>query len=267
MTKSKAQIIATIGPASGRYETLLEMVNHQMDIARLNFSWPDFKTRVEQIDMIRSIEKTCGRKIPIIEDLPGPRIQEAVGHTYDREALSALTEQDKKSIEFGVEKGIDYVALSFVGGANDVVLCREAIRQCKGSQLIIAKIERKAAVLAIDEIVAVADAIMVARGDLGNEIPLEKIPFVQAEIIQKAKKAGKPVITATQMLLSMVENPTPTRAEVTDVANAILQGSDAVMLSEETAMGKHPVEAVAMMEKIAVEAERHMGSHGRINPL
>lgn len=267
MKTSKAQIVATVGPVSSRYDILLEMTNHQMDVARLNFSWHDFKTRVEQIDTIRRIEKICGRKIPIIEDLPGPRIQEAVGHTYDREAPSALTEQDKKSIEFGAEKGIDYVALSFVGGANDVVLCREAIRRCKGGQLIIAKIERKVAVEAVDEIIAVADAIMVARGDLGNEIPLERIPFVQAEIIQKAKKAGKPVITATQMLLSMVENPTPTRAEVTDVANAILQGSDAVMLSEETAKGKYPVESVAMMEKIVVEAERHMGNHGHINPL
>ena len=267
MTKSKAQIVCTIGPASGRFEVLFEMVAHQMDIARLNFSWPDFKTRVEQIGMIRTIEKNCGRKIPIIEDLPGPRIQKADGHTYDKEALSSLTEQDRNSIAFGVEKGIDYVALSFVGGAKDVILCREAIKQCGGKQLIIAKIERLVAVEFLDEIIKVSDAIMVARGDLGNEIPLEKIPFVQADIIQRAKKAGKPVITATQMLLSMVENPTPTRAEVTDVANAILQGSDAVMLSEETAMGKYPVEALLMMEKIVVEAERHMAGHGRINSL
>ena len=119
----------------------------------------------------------------------------------------------------------------------------------------------------IEEIIAAADAVMIARGDLGNEIPLEKIPFIQHDIVQKCKKAGKPVITATQMLLSMVENPVPTRAEVTDVANAILQGSDAVMLSDETTQGKYPIEAVAIMEKIVLEAERHLAGELNVNPL
>ena len=108
---------------------------------------------------------------------------------------------------------------------------------------------------------------MVARGDLGNEVPLEQIPFVQERIIKTAKQLGKPVIIATQMLLSMAENPTPTRAEVTDVTTAILEGADAVMLSEETSVGKYPVEAVTMMEKIVLEAEAHMGESARINPL
>jgi pyruvate kinase len=121
---------------------------------------------------------------------------------------------------------------------------------------IISKIERKIAYENLDEIIDVSDAIMIARGDLGNEVPLEKIPFIEKNIIVKCKEKGKPVIVATQMLLSMTQNPTPTRAEVTDVAYAIINGADAVMLSEESASGKYPVEAVIMMEKIISESEK-----------
>lgn len=255
---SKAQIIATIGPASVNPDVFLSMLEHQMDVARLNFSWGGLEEKTAQIEMIRSMGKKVGRKIPIIQDLPGPRIQEKGAHTYDKTATFSLTDKDKEYLKFGVEHDVDYVAMSFVGSEKDVILCRETIRALGGHQPIIAKIERKAAVESIDKIIAVADAIMIARGDLGNEVPIEQIPFIQDRIIKKSKAAGKPVITATQMLLSMTENSIPTRAEVTDVANAILQGSDAVMLSEETASGKYPVEAVAMMEKIVLEAEKHL---------
>ena len=265
-THSKAQIVATIGPASCARDMLKAMIEHQMDVVRLNFSWGDLDERVGQIGMIRELAKEIGRHIPIIQDLPGPRIQEGREHTYDRDVASSLTDQDKSFIRFGAEQGLEYVALSFVGGAADIEAGREAITACSGKQRIIAKVERRIALENIDAIIAASDAVMVARGDLGNEIPLEAIPFAQSDIIKKCKAVGKPVITATQMMLSMVENPVPTRAEVTDVANAILEGSDAVMLSEESAQGKHPLEAIKMMERILVEAEKHM-NEAFFNPL
>lgn len=267
MTNSKAQIIATFGPASADPATLRTMIGHQMDIVRLNFSWGDLSERAGQIGLVRELEKGSGRRIPVIIDLPGPRIQGSDGHTYDREAASSVTSHDEEFIKFAAEHGADYIAVSFVSGPGDVEKCREVINGAGGKQKIIAKIERAAALDHLEEIIAKADAVMVARGDLGKEVPLEQIPFIQDRIIKMAKKAGKPVIVATDMLLSMVENPAPTRAEVTDVANAIIQGADAVMLSEETAKGRHPVEAVAMMEKIVLEAERHMGGKEKMNPL
>lgn len=257
-TNSKAQIVATIGPASDNRETLKAMIEHELDVVRFNFSWSHLDERVRQIKLIRELEKECGLKILILIDLPGPRIQESAEHTYNHSAVSAITDNDKEFIKFAAEQNVDYIAVSFVGGPEDINLCRKIIKECSGTQKIVAKIERAVGVEKINQIIEVTDAVMVARGDLGNEVPLEQIPFVQADIIKKCKEAGKPVITATQMLLSMVENPTPTRAEVTDVANAIIQGSDAVMLSEETTKGKYPVEAVKMMEKILVEAEKHI---------
>ncbi len=267
MRHSKAQIVATIGPASTHRDTLKAMVRHQMDVARLNFSWGDLKTKIQEIQIIRDVEKEYGRRIPIIVDLPGPRVQEKASHTYDRGAVSSITAQDEKFIRFAAEHNADYVAVSFVGGPEDIEKCRAIINECGGKQKIIAKIERAVALESLDDIIAAADAVMVARGDLGNEVPLEKIPFIQETIIKKAKKAGKPVIVATGMLLSMVEHPFPSRAEVTDVENAIMEGSDAVMLSEETAKGKYPVEAVATMETIVLEAERHLQGRADFNHL
>lgn len=255
---SKAQIIATIGPASSTYEILSQLLKEQLDIIRFNFSWANFDERVRQIEIIRTLEKEIGRRIPLIQDLPGPRIQYEAGHSYDDSSVSCITPYDKECIEFGVHRGLDYIALSFVGRAEDVEECRSIVQSFGGTQKIIAKIERQKAVDNYDAILASADAIMVARGDLGNEVPIEKIPFVQAELITKANQAMKPVIVATQMLTSMVSSRIPTRAEVTDVANAILQGADAVMLSEESSIGKYPVEAVAIMERIILEAEKHL---------
>lgn len=254
---SKAQIVATIGPASSKEEVFLSMAEHQADIARLNFAWGSHDEKAGQIAVVRSVEKKVGRKILIIADLPGPRAQHDRTHTYNR-AIPSLTELDKGHIKFCIEKGVDYFALSFVASADDIEKARTAVKSFGGTQPLIAKIERKDALDNLEEIIAAADAVMVARGDLGNDIPLETLPFAQAHIIALANAAQKPVITATEMMLSMKENPSPTRAEVTDVANAILQGSDAVMLSEETSVGKYPVETVAMMEKIVLEAEKHL---------
>jgi pyruvate kinase len=166
-----------------------------------------------------------------------------------------LTDKDKNDLAFGIEQEVDYIALSFVRNVDDVLQVKRFMEKHNCSIPIIAKIEKHEAVANIDEIIAVVDGIMVARGDLGVEIPLENVPLVQKMLIEKANRAGKPVITATQMLRSMVDNPRPTRAEVTDVANAVFDGTDAVMLSEETAVGNYPVKSVAMMVKIARDAE------------
>jgi pyruvate kinase len=168
--------------------------------------------------------------------------------------ISALTAKDKEDLDFGLELGVDLVALSFVRSAADVAELKEIIAGRGLDTPVIAKIEKPEAV-DIQEILAVADGIMVARGDLGVETPLKQVPMVQKMLIAAANQAGKPVITATQMLASMVNNPRPTRAEVTDVANAILDGTDAVMLSEETAVGHYPVEAVRFLDGIARTTE------------
>src|SRR5438093_1211806 len=169
--------------------------------------------------------------------------------------ISAFTERDRACLEFALEAGVDAVSQSFVERAADIHAVRAAAAKIGGQPFVIAKIERADALAHFDEILAAADGIMVARGDLGVEVPIEEIAYTQKQLIAKANLAGKPVITATQMLESMRTNRLPTRAEATDVANAILDGSDAVMLSAETAMGQYPIEAVAMMSRIAREAE------------
>jgi pyruvate kinase len=170
-------------------------------------------------------------------------------------AAEGLTARDREDLAFGIAHGVDYVALSFVRSAADVLDARKFLGERGASIPLIAKIEKHEALASIDAILDAADGLMVARGDLGVETPLEHVPLLQKMLIDRANRAGKPVITATQMLLSMVENARPTRAEVGDVANAILDGTDAVMLSEETAAGRYPVEAVATMRRIAEDTE------------
>ncbi len=168
---------------------------------------------------------------------------------------SAFTEKDQKDLLFGIQHGVDWVSLSYVQRADDIEVVKRILKKKSGNIPIIAKIERKEGLENIDEILLASDGIMVARGDLGLETPIEKIPNVQKKLIRKANDSAKPVITATQMLRSMVDHTQPTRAEVTDVVNAIYDGTDAVMLSEETASGQFPVEAFQMMAKIAKSAE------------
>jgi pyruvate kinase len=170
----------------------------------------------------------------------------------------SLTEKDSVDLEFALKNGVDAIAVSFVRTAEDVSLVRNRVSAYGGETWIIAKLEKPQAIEHLDAILKTADAIMVARGDLGVELPPEQVPAIQKHIIRRAAELRKPVITATQMLESMIENPRPTRAEVSDVANAVYDGTDAVMLSGESAVGKFPVEAVSMMARIVVDAERNI---------
>jgi pyruvate kinase len=172
--------------------------------------------------------------------------------------VPSLTEKDAEDLEFALKAGVDAIAVSFVRTAEDVRLVRNRVAALGGETWIIAKLEKPQAIEHLDSILTVADGIMVARGDLGVEIPPEQVPAIQKHIIRRAAEFRKPVITATQMLESMIENPRPTRAEVSDVANAVYDGTDAVMLSGESAMGKYPIEAVSMMARIVADAERHI---------
>jgi len=172
--------------------------------------------------------------------------------------LSPVTPYDLKCLSYGLKTGVDFVALSFVQKARDITKVKKFIKKNGKAVSVIAKIERKVAFEDIDNIIKASDGIMVARGDLGIEADLKEVPFLQKQIIKKCNAAGIPVITATQMLESMVNNPQPTRAEVSDVANAIIDGSDALMLSEETAIGKYPLKALKMMVDIAAKTEEHL---------
>jgi pyruvate kinase len=173
-------------------------------------------------------------------------------------SIPALTAKDQADLEFGLKHGVDFVALSFVRSAADIRRAKEMIQSQGSDTPVIAKLEKPQALEHLEDILEAADGVMVARGDLGVEMPPEKVPVIQKHVIRRAAEWRKPVITATQMLESMVENPRPTRAEASDVANAIFDGSDAVMLSAETATGSYPREAVTMMAKIIVEAEDNL---------
>ncbi len=175
-----------------------------------------------------------------------------------RTRVPAITREDREHLHFGLENNVDIVAVSFVQRADDIRTARKVVKEKGREMFLVAKIEKREAVENLEEIVKEADGVMVARGDLGVELSLERIPIVQKKIIFEANRLAKPVITATQMLESMISSPTPTRAEVTDIANAIIDGSDALMLSEETAIGNYPVEAVKVLSKVAQETERFL---------
>ncbi len=334
----RTKIIATIGPSSSTPQMVERLVRAGADVIRLNFSHGTLENHDRAIRMVRRISVKLGRALPILADLPGPKLrtgQNASGGTVwlrrgsnvtlttrpvtgtseqipilykplprllrsgDRVLLAdgllelrvlrssgsdvlcnvitggelgehkginlpgmklpipALGPKDRVALKYLASMNVEYVALSFVQRASDVETARRLIRSYGGNIPLIAKIEKPQALEHIDAILKVADGLMIARGDLGVELPAERIPVVQKELIRLAAQKSVPIITATQMLDSMVQNPRPTRAETTDVANAIWDGTDVVMLSNETAAGHHPVEAVRMMAAIIGEAEDH----------
>jgi pyruvate kinase len=174
---------------------------------------------------------------------------------YTKVSLPCLTPKDLEDLEFALSQGVDWIGLSFVRSARDIVELKQRIQAHGGIARVVAKIEKPEALQEIDEIIQEADALMVARGDLGVEMPMERVPLLQKDIIKRCLRHSRPVIVATQMMESMIHSSTPTRAEVNDVANAVLDHADAVMLSAETSVGKYPVEVVKAMNKILVEME------------
>jgi pyruvate kinase len=203
---------------------------------------------------IRLKVKDCGATYANCEVVVGGTISNRKGVNVPDVVLplAALSDKDRRDLEFVAELGVDWLALSFVQRPADVLEAREL---AKGRAAILSKIEKPAAVKAFDEILAVSDGIMVARGDLGVELPVQNVPPIQKRLVRKCRAAAKPVIVATQMLESMIESPVPTRAEVSDVATAIYEGTDAIMLSAESAAGKYPIEAVSTMNAVAIEVE------------
>ncbi|WP_300584747.1 pyruvate kinase [Marivita sp.] len=203
---------------------------------------------------IRLKVESCGKDFADCKVVTGGTISNRKGVNVPDVVLplAALSEKDRLDLEFVADLGVDWLALSFVQRAQDVIEAREL---CKGRAAILSKIEKPAGVKAFDEILEVSDGIMVARGDLGVELPVQNVPPIQKRLIRRCRAAAKPVIVATQMLESMIESPMPTRAEVSDVATAIYEGSDAIMLSAESAAGAYPVEAVTTMNNVAIEVE------------
>ena len=251
--EGQPQIIATLGPASREKQTVRELILAGMRVARLNFSWGTHDEHRELIKLVREVSKEEGVEIAVMQDLSGPRVQTDAGHQFDEHSLQTITSKDKDDIKFGSEMKVDYVALSYVGDADDL---RE-LRGLLPSQLapaIVAKIERQKAIDGIKEIVDESDVIMVARGDLGDAVPFETLPFVKEELIKAAHEGNKPAIVATEFMTSMIKEDRPTRAEVSDIADTVLDGANALMLSNETAVGEHPVEAVSDMHKVIAEA-------------
>ncbi len=343
LMKRRARIVCTLGPATATPETIAELVEAGMDVARLNLSHGSWEQHAQLIEHIRAADQALGRPVAILADLQGPKIRlgklskgrarlsdgaelvldndpepgnrrrvatshptladdvqphdklyiddgrvELVvrsaedGHVVTevvcggeisdhkginlpsaRLRLPVLNDKDRTDLEHALEAGVDWIALSFVRSPRDAEIVREFMRHHGIARPIIAKIETTQAVEDLEEIIESFDGVMVARGDLGLETPLEQLPVVQRRAIDTARDWGRPAIVATQMLDSMIENPTPTRAEVSDVATAIADGADAVMLSGETSVGKFPLRAVSQMRRIIEATE----SISRRHPL
>ena len=332
---SKSKIVCTLGPATSSFETIRELIDAGMDVARLNMSHGTHADHEQSYRHVRRAADESGHGVAIFADLQGPKIRlqtfadgpvvlengagftittrdvpgdvDQCGTTYsglpgdvsagdqiliddgkirlkvtevdgedvhtevvvggtvsDHKGINlpgvavsvpALSEKDEDDLRWALRTSVDFIALSFVRAASDVDRVREIMDE-EGLRLpVIAKIEKPQAIDNLDEIVEAFDAFMVARGDLGVECPLEKVPLLQKEVVEKARRNAKPVIVATQMLESMISNPAPTRAEASDVANAVLDGTDAVMLSGETSVGDYPIETVRTMGRIVREVE------------
>ncbi|MGI6878193.1 pyruvate kinase [Microbacterium sp. gxy059] len=333
----RAKIVATLGPATSTKETVRELIDAGLDVARLNMSHGDHSVHDDNFANVRGAAEEAGRPVAILADLQGPKIRlgrfadgphdlapgdiftittedvegtkELVGTTFSGLAkdvkagdflliddgkvrvkvletdgvkvttevivggpvsnnkginlpgvavnVPALSEKDEDDLRWALRKGADIIALSFVRSAKDVQRAHVIMAEEGRRVPIIAKIEKPQAVDVLEEIVEAFDGIMVARGDLGVELPLEAVPIVQKRAISIARRLAKPVIVATQMLESMIQNPVPTRAETSDVANAVLDGADAVMLSGETSVGEYPVVTVQTMARIVASTEDH----------
>jgi pyruvate kinase len=338
----KTKIVATLGPATDRADTIEKLIEAGVDVFRLNASHGAREEHGRRIERVRAAAGASRRSPAILLDLQGPKIRLGVfegggadlasgsrfrittesvagtaaaastsyaglpadvrpgdrvlladgeielralasdgkavdfevvsgGRISDRKgialpgtdvSLPSLTPKDEEDLAFGLSAGVDLLALSFVRRAEDI----RRLRERAGGLPIVAKIEKPQGWQHIDEILEVSDGVMVARGDLGVEIALEKVPAIQKSIIRRARRRGRFVITATQMLESMIEHPTPTRAEVSDVANAIYDGTDAVMLSAESSVGKYPLEAVRYMARIAEESDGSLAARGYQEP-
>lgn len=333
----RAKIVGTIGPSSSDVETLKELIQAGLNVARINMSHGTHENHRKTIENIRQVSKEVGQEVAVLLDLQGPKIRVDklkenltlkegdfwhIGNSeyandfksnfiptiyknlvsdcqvgaqilFDDGHLEAkvvekndkalkvevivggvlksnkginlpnvevsapsMTEKDHEDLLFGLKQDVDYVALSFVRSADDIKKLQQLMHQMKTNIPVVSKIEKPEAIENIDEIIEATDVIMVARGDMGVEVGNHHVPSMQKMIINKCNETGVPVITATQMLESMVENPRPTRAEASDVANAIWDGTDAVMLSGETAAGKYPVQTVKTMSSIIEEAEK-----------
>lgn len=238
------KIVCTLGPASNSPEVIEEMLHAGMDIARLNLNYGTLKEHSQLIAQIRELSWKLKLPTGVLLDLPG-----------SKRRAGDVSSLFGEHLDFARTEKADFVALSFLASSQQVVGVKGLLKTMNFDIPIIAKIERAPALEASEAILDASEGVMVARGDLAEQISLEMVPLAQKRLIRAANKRGKPVITATEMLESMVRSPTPTRAEATDVANAVLDGTDAVMLSEETAMGKYPVEAVKTMARIVSAAE------------
>ncbi len=327
----RTKIIATVGPACSKYETLCALVEAGADIFRLNFSHGTHEDHEKVIQNIRKLNLEYGLNVTILQDLQGPKIRtglikddgveiktgdslvlttqehligdaqkisvsypslaqdvhpgemilmddgklelkvvdtngidtinseivvggmlksrKGINLPFTKVSTPSLTDKDIADLKFGLSQNVDWIALSFVRHANDIHDLRARIEATGSNAKIISKIEKPEALDNIDAIIEASDAVMVARGDLGVEVYMEEVPMIQKSIVKKCNAASKPVIIATQMMESMITNPRPTRAETNDVANAVMDGADVVMLSAETAAGKYPIEAVTSMTK------------------
>ncbi|MFC1954770.1 pyruvate kinase [Chloroflexota bacterium] len=242
--KRRVKIVCTLGPASSSSEVMEGLLNGGMDIARLNLAYGTLEEHARFITEIRSLSRKLNLPTGILLDLPGLK-----RHSGDMKVVFS------EHLEFANAQKVDFIALSFISTEQQVKDVRSLLKNMKSRIPVIVKIEQAKALENSKAILEASDGIMVARGDLALEISIEKVPLAQKQLIKEGNHRGKSVITATQMLESMVRSTSPTRAEATDVANAILDGSDALMLSEETAIGSYPIEAVEMMSRIALEAE------------
>lgn len=242
--KRHVKIVCTLGPASSSSRVVERMLKGGMDVARFNMAHGTLDEHSRLISDVRLLSRKLKHSTGILIDLPG--LKRRIG-----DVKTVFSEH----LEFAISNNADFIALSFISSARQLEEVKELLKEMKTDIPVIVKIEQAQALKESSALLEVCEGIMVARGDLAHEISIEKVPLAQKELIKEANRCGKPVITATEMLESMVRSATPTRAEATDVANAVLDGSDALMLSEETAIGSYPVEATEMMAKISLEAE------------